>query len=106
MEETKVEEKKEPKLVVVKIFEECQQFANDLFAKYAEPEALLFCFNWTVANGETPVGTLVTRNQVSVNTLMTLVSQLNKQEQRILQVLLNDIAKAQEAANVPPEGSK
>lgn len=107
MEEKKVEEKKEPKLVVSSIFDECQKFASDIFTRYAEPNAITFCFNWVIGNNDAPTGTMVTRqNGFTVSTVMAMISQLNKQEQHFLQLLLENIAKAQESTDGATKGSE
>lgn len=86
----------EPKLVVTNVFGKCQEFAQSIFRDFAEPEAIMFTIHWKIGQNDFPAGTLVTRDNITSNTIVSLIAQISKQERRLVQVIIDQLVALQE----------
>ncbi len=90
------------KPIPLQVFEDCQTFSRQLFEKYPSIEAMLFTVDWGLEKNDFPVGTLLTKNPVTLNIIVSLMRQLGKQEQRLLQVVIDQVI-TQQAENQKSE---
>ncbi len=85
-----------PNLVVTNIFNKCQEFSKQLFAEFGEPAAIVFTISWNIGKNDFPAGTFITRDVVGSDLILDILSQLSKQEQRLVGLVVEQYLRSQE----------
>ncbi len=99
----------QPKPVVTKILEECQEFSQRIFEKYGEPSSLAITLTWNIGKQDFPVGTMLSRNNMNPRLVVEMLEQLEKQQTRLQTGLINMIERGLqqlEQPNGPSDGPK